>query len=95
MKRTQLYLPEKTLEILKKQAGETNKTVSEIVRETLDESFRGKQGSGAEFLLKIAQQAKRYRVNGPHDLAENHDEYLYGKKSPKWAYLYKNDKKKK
>ncbi|MEX0616991.1 MAG: ribbon-helix-helix protein, CopG family [Candidatus Woykebacteria bacterium] len=36
MKRTQLYFPEKTLEILKREAKETKKTVSDIVRESVE-----------------------------------------------------------
>ena len=89
MKRTQLYLPEKTLKILKKEAEENRRSVSDIVREKLDESLRRSGGGCAEFLLKIAEEAKKYKVSAPHDLSTNHDEYLYGRKSPKWSYLYK------
>ena len=95
MKRTQLYLPEKTLDILKKEAKDTDKTVSEIVRETLDERLKEKDGSGASFLVKLALRAEKLKLKGPHDLAEHHDDYLYGRKSPKWGYLYKNERKKK
>ncbi|MEX0622119.1 MAG: CopG family transcriptional regulator [Candidatus Woykebacteria bacterium] len=95
MKRTQLYLPEKTLKILKKEAAETKRSVSEIVRETLDERLRESRGNPARFLVDMALRAERLGYSGPVDLAEKHDEYLYGKKSPKWGYLYKNKKKKK
>ncbi|OGY28204.1 MAG: hypothetical protein A2Z42_03845 [Candidatus Woykebacteria bacterium RBG_19FT_COMBO_43_10] len=93
MRRTQLYLPEKTLEILKKEATETKRSVSEIVRETLDKRLRERKDSPASFLVEMALRAERLGYGGPGDLAEKHDEYLYGKKSPKWGYLYKNKKK--
>lgn len=95
MKRTQLYLSEKTLEILKKEAVETKQTVSEIVRESVDTRLKQRRGNGASFLVKLALQAEKEGIKGPSDLSTNHDDYLYGRKSPKWAYLYKQPRKKK
>ena len=95
MRRTQLYLPEKTLEILKKEAAETKKTVSEIVRESVATRLKERRGNGASFLVKLALQAEKEGIKGPSDLSTNHDEYLYGRKSPKWSYLYKQAPKKK
>lgn len=50
---------------------------------------------GAEVLLKLAETAKKLGWEGPRDLSTNLDRYLYGDKSPKWGYLYKDSKKSK
>ncbi len=84
MLRTQIYLPESQLKILKRKAADGNTSVSEIVRQAIDTTLLKKQGkkkfrnAGAS-LLAMARKAKKMGVKGPRDLATNMDKYLYDK----------------
>ena len=68
----------KSLDLL---AKEFNKGKSEIVRSAIDSFVKSKSDSGAETLLKIAREAKKYQYEAPDDFVENMNKYLYGKKS--------------
>lgn len=82
MIRTQLYFPEDLYLQLRAYAKRQRKSLAEIVRSFVQRGIRQeKRGNPAEVFLKIARLAG----TGPRDLSEKHDEYLYGKKSPKYG----------
>ncbi len=84
MLRTQIYLPARQLKTLKKLAAEEKSTVSGLIREALDEKLeaktpKNKEQNVGDWLLSLAEEAKRNKVKGPKDLAKNMDKYLYDK----------------
>lgn len=80
MLRTQIYLPQKHIKQLKQKALDNQKTVSEILRELIEKSLEGGhkniQNTG-DWLLAMAEKAKKLKAKGPKDLAKNLDKYLY------------------
>ena len=94
--RTQINIEEEQYRLLILEAQRQKRSLSDIVRETIDKKFiKPQKKNNAGALLRIAQHAvdfKKINPNVPDDLAENHDEYLYGRKS-KWANLWKRPKK--
>lgn len=78
MKRTQLYLPEKTHLDLAFIAQREEKSISQLVREILVEGIYKKKGlSSGKTLEKLAS----YNATaGPKDLSSKLDSYLYGSK---------------
>ena len=87
--RTQIYLPVKLKQTIKSQAKLKNRSFSDTLREYLEvhlaEEQKKKKGNGVASLIKMAEDAKREGVRGPSDISTNHDYYLYGEGSPKWA----------
>lgn len=83
MIRTQVYFPDDLYLELKTLARRKRVSLAEIVRAFVRRGVKQeKRGENpAEVFLKIAKLAGR----GPADLSEKHDEYLYGKKSPKYG----------
>jgi hypothetical protein len=80
-KRLTLELSTDQYEILRKQANSTGTTVTGFIRKLIE-----------EFRLRVPEEARRnyqndplYKMrgsfNGPKDLSENHDHYLYGRSS--------------
>ena len=80
-KRLTLELSTDQYEILRKQANSTGTTVTGFIRKLIE-----------EFRLRVPEEArKNYRndplykmrgsFDGPKDLSENHDHYLYGRSS--------------
>ena len=96
--RTQINLEEKQHRLLTLEAQRQNRSLSDIIRETINKKFIQDQKSGnANTLLELAKHAvsfKKINPDVPDDLIEHMDDYLYGKKS-KWAYLWKQPKRKK
>lgn len=94
--RTQINLEEKQYRLLQLEAQRQNRSLSDLIRETIDKKFNKHQRKiNAGALSRIAQHAvdfKKINPNAPDDLAENHDEYLYGRKS-KWVHLWQKPKK--
>jgi len=80
-KRLTLELSIDQYEVLRKQANSTGTTVTGFIRKLIE-----------EFRLRVPEEARRnyqndplYKMrgsfNGPKDLSENHDHYLYGRSS--------------
>lgn len=78
MKRTQIYLKPSQIENLKKYAERRDISMSEAIRQLIDNFFtkNKKETSGFDDVLKVSEENK---VKGPKDLAEKHDEYIYHK----------------
>lgn len=91
--RTQINLEENQYRLLTLEAQRQNRSLSDIVRETVDKKFNLiKKKGNAGALLELAKQAvsfQKYNKNIPKDLIEHMDEYLYGKKSGDWKILRK------
>lgn len=84
MRRTQIYLTKSQQMLLRDRAQKYSTTVSEVVRDLIDQGLKQKNKTKPkkhESLFEAAQRISRLGANGPKDLAINHDEYLYGKKS--------------
>lgn len=84
MVRTQIYLPEKQLRVLKTIAVEENISLSETIRRLVEERLMNKLAKTQKskdvggWLLSLAAKAKKLKIKGPKDLASNIDKYLYG-----------------
>ncbi|MFZ5632323.1 MAG: CopG family transcriptional regulator [Bacillota bacterium] len=77
--RMQIYLPESLFAKLKKRAEKLKKPMSEQIRESLEAYF-----SKEEKLLPNSGDPVWHITgagNGPGDLSERHDHYLYEEKS--------------
>ena len=86
MLRTQIYFPEEQLRLLKKISWEEEISLSEVIRQLVEEKLvetekKGKKtkNTGA-WLLSLADKAKKMKVKGPKDLASKMNQYLYGQK---------------
>jgi hypothetical protein len=72
--RTQIYLPKKLHRALRRTAKARGVSMAQLLREAAEEVVRRAQEPGPdpfEGLIGTIEQ-------GPADLAENHDHYLYG-----------------
>jgi Tfp pilus assembly protein PilV len=80
-KRLTIELSTDQYELLRKQASSTGTTVTGFIRKLIDD-FRLRPTAEAR---KHYQSDPLYKVrgsfDGPKDLAENHDHYLYGRPS--------------
>lgn len=88
MQRTHIYLPEELNREIDHIAKIEGKTKAEITRKVLEEGLKvikPKRSSSTETLLKITQEAKKFKDTAPRDLSINHDHYTWGgpKKDPK------------
>lgn len=92
MIRTQINLTRKQHRLLKLEARRQDRSVSDLIRETINKQFlKKKKQKNTNVLLELAKNAvdfKKINPDVPDDLVENIDEYLYGKRS-KWKYLSK------
>lgn len=62
MKRTQIYLPEKTIEILKREAEEKKTTMAAVIREKVDKEI-GKPGrQDIVNALKAVEEVSKIRL---------------------------------
>lgn len=84
MQRTQVYFDTETLEFLREEARRKNATLASVIREKVDRSIgkerktkKRKRKSAAEFLLGLARLGEKLKVNGPKDLAQRIDEFVY------------------
>lgn len=79
MIRTQVYLPKSQIHQLKKEARKKETTVSEVLRrfisERLESSLKTRERAS---LVQTAKRIRAMKAEGPMDLAEKMDEYLYG-----------------
>ena len=74
------YLPEDTYIRLAVNAKSKNKTITQLLRELLEEGLSNMQkknkAKAVKNLLDIADRAEREAWNGPEDLAKKHDKYF-------------------
>lgn len=97
MIRTQINLDDSQYHLLVQMARQQNRSLSEIVRESLDDKMRKKQTLQEPSLLEaLAKSATSMKTpkKFPGKTYDDHDRYLYGPKSPKWGYLWKKGVKK-
>ena len=83
MDRTQIYLPKKQLNLLKKEALKRDTTVSYLVREAITKKYSAPVKplkARRKTFREMAKEIEKLGAHGPKDLAENMDEYLYGGK---------------
>ena len=81
MNRTQIYLPKRHIETLRREARRRNTTMSEILRRVLDASLDSAPAVAEkrrEKLLSAAKRIGKLGQRGPKDLASRLDAYLYG-----------------
>lgn len=99
MIRTQINLEEEQHRLLVLAAQKEGKSLSELVRITIDKQFINKlkknKPSLAEALLKSAVNFRKINPGAPDDMSVNHNAYLYGRKSKKWSRVWKKIKQKK
>ena len=74
------YLPEDMYTRLQFLAKATKQTITETLRELVQEGLERKQkqraGQSAKALLELAKKAEREGWTGPNDLSINHDAYF-------------------
>lgn len=74
------YLPEEMYTRLQLLAKTSKKTITNLLREMLDEGlktkFTARAGRSAKALLKLARLAEKERWSGPGDLSIHHDKYF-------------------
>lgn len=83
MTRTQIYLPQQQLQLLKQTAVMQGDSVSGIIRKLIKQGFEQKRQkktkkTAGETLLELADRMEKLGVKGPRDLASRLDFYLYG-----------------
>lgn len=75
MKRTQLYLDEKIHKELSTQAKKENRTISDLVRDFVDEGLVVKRAqNNPKALIKLA----KFGFRGPKNLSRDIDKVAYG-----------------
>ncbi|MBI2613928.1 MAG: hypothetical protein HYW62_04090 [Candidatus Levybacteria bacterium] len=81
MHRTQVYFEPEILEILREEAKYKKTTLASVIREKVEKSVKKKkkvkQKSAAETLLGLARLGEKLKVNGPKDLSQRIDEFVY------------------
>jgi|GEM_PF-1495327 len=90
MQRTQIYLPKTQLTQLKEIARRKDTTTSAVIRLLLQEAFhvgighakkqvrRTKKKTLYDDTKAILKKLEKIKEEGPSDLAQNMDKYLYG-----------------
>ena len=74
--RTQVQLTKEQVRALKAQARNEERSMADLVRESVDEYLAQRSGRGRhELMLRARDLIGRYRSGCP-DVAENHDRYL-------------------
>ncbi len=77
MRRAQVLLSEDQYQALKEEGRMTGKSISEIIRNCVDQHLAGQ---GRDPLFDLIGSVDAGDDPAPEDLAERHDEYLYGGK---------------
>lgn len=84
MHRTQVYFDQETLEFLREEAKKKKTTLAGIIRAKVEKTLpkkrkikKVKKMNTAEFLLSIAELGEKLKVNGPKDLSQRIDEFVY------------------
>ena len=76
MLRTQIQLPEEQVAMLKKMAAADNKSMAEIIRQSVDFFAKSKSLDGDVQCRKRAIAAAGRFRSGIKDLSASHDDYL-------------------
>lgn len=90
-----IRLPEEDRKRLEYEAKHLGRPLAEIARRAIKKYLQDKpkQKSGAEVLLKWTKQSKKYTSKYKDmDLSETYKQHLYGPKSKKFGYLWKDRK---
>ena len=82
MHRTQVYFEPEILELLRLEAKEKRTTLASVIREKVEKTInkkraKKKQMNAAEVLLGLAKLGEKLKVNGPKDLSQRIDEFVY------------------
>lgn len=81
MHRTQVYFEPEILEILREEAKYKKTTLASVIREkvqkTIKKRTKTKQVNAAQALLHLAKLGEKLGVNGPKDLSQRIDEFVY------------------
>lgn len=75
MIRTQIQLTKEQTKLLKQIAAQENKSVAELIRQSVDQMLQ-KQGQPNQKQLRQKAIQSAGKLSGPSDLSENHDKYL-------------------
>ena len=75
MIRTQIQLTKEQTKLLKRIAAQENKSVAELIRQSVDQMLQ-KQGQPNQKQLRQKAMQAAGKLSGPSDLSENHDNYL-------------------
>jgi Arc/MetJ-type ribon-helix-helix transcriptional regulator len=76
MIRTQIQLPEEQVAMLKEIAAAENKSMAEIIRQSVDLLAKARTGGGEKQRRRRAMAAAGQFRSGVKDLAASHDSYL-------------------
>jgi len=84
MVRTQIYLPKRERDFIKREAARKNTTMAELVRMLVKEYAAralppAAKTNAGDFLLGLSDLARAGGYRGPKNLARDTDKYLYGK----------------
>ena len=82
MQRTQVYFEREILDLLREEARKKKATLASVIREKVEKTVKKKkkavkQKSAAEALLGLARLGEKLKVNGPKDLSQRIDEFVY------------------
>lgn len=82
MHRTQVYFEPEVLELLRLEAKEKRTTLASVIREKVEKTIKKKktkrkQMNAAEALMHLAKLGEKLGVNGPKDLSQRIDEFVY------------------
>ncbi len=79
--RNQVYLYSEQLQRIRVIALQERRPVAKVIRKLIDRGLEQEPPADAyTALMGLAEIGERYGYQGPHDLSENHDAYLYGDK---------------
>ena len=91
--RTQINLEEAQYRMLQFEAQRQKRSLSDIVRESINYLNKRKTAK-KKSLLTLASLDRSIKIKTTTEsVAEHHDDYLYGKYSKKWGYLWKDSPK--
>lgn len=79
-KRLNIELPIEQYEFLRQEAGAKKTTISQLLRDLVDQRRRSSVKAAKRNYAKDPFFQRKGSFDGPVDLAEKHDSYLYGQK---------------
>ena len=79
-KRLNIELPIEQYEFLRQEAGAKKTTISQLLRDLIDQRKRSSAKAGKRNYAKDPFFQRKGSFDGPVDLAAKHDSYLYGQK---------------
>ena len=80
VKRLNVELPIEQYEFLRQEAGAKKTTISQLLRDLIDQRKRSSAKAGKRNYAKDPFFQRKGSFDGPVDLAAKHDSYLYGQK---------------